>query len=223
MIFGVSSKAFIGKKRQFGLVFDVDGVLFDSRQSNMKFYNLIRRAVHLPPLNAEEEEYCHMVSAPEAFIKIIPPELTAKAQLAMKQIDYQTQILPMLTPEPGLLEALHWLKSNDVKLGVFTNRSNSVSVLLHSFGLDQFFSPIKTAQSCKPKPHPQGLLEVIDEWKIPASQMAFLGDSLVDEQAAYSAGVPFWGFNNSLLNADLHISNYYEFINLLGTIMEPNT
>ena len=32
-----------------GLVFDVDGVLFDSRNSNIEYYNLIRRAVQLPP------------------------------------------------------------------------------------------------------------------------------------------------------------------------------
>ena len=102
-----------------GLVFDIDGVLFDSRSSNMVYYNSIRKAVGLPPLSREEEDYCQMASVTESFEAVIPPELREAAWRACDSINYQRDILPMLSPEPGLLEMLHWLKQHSVPCAIF--------------------------------------------------------------------------------------------------------
>ena len=128
-----------------GLVFDVDGVMFDSRHSNIEYYNLIRRSVQLPPISAEDEEFCHMASVGEALERIIPPEYRDRALEACRTINYNERILPMLSVEPGLLEALHWLRQWNVRLAIFTNRTNSVDGLLRYFGLEAFFSPVMTA------------------------------------------------------------------------------
>ena len=203
-----------------GLVFDVDGVMFDSRNSNIEFYNLIRRAVQLPPISPQEEDYCHMASVDEAFARIIPPEYKAEALAASRQINYQERILPMLSIEPGLLEALHWLQQWKVRLAVFTNRSNTVDQLLRYFGLESFFFPVKTAANSSPKPDPAGLLAIIDEWQVSPCQIAFLGDSKVDEQAAKNAGVPFWAFRNESLNARLHFSDFFKMITWITPLVE---
>ena len=203
-----------------GLVFDVDGVMFDSRNSNIEYYNLIRRAVNLPPISPQEEDFCHMASVHEALAVIIPPQSREAAFKACKQINYQERILPMLSVEPGLLEALHWLRHWNVRLGIFTNRTNSVETLLRYFGLESFFSPVKTAGNSPPKPDPTGLLETAREWGVTPLQIAFLGDSRVDEQAAASAGVPFWAFRNEELNARLHFSDFFKMISWITPLVE---
>ena len=203
-----------------GVVFDVDGVLFDSRRSNMEYYNMIRRAVLLPHLSKEEEDFCHMASVEEVFALIIPAELQLKAKEAARQINYHEQILPLLSPEPGLLEALHWLKHWKVRMGICTNRTNSVDKLLRWFGLEEFFTPVKTAGNCIPKPSPQGLNEIVAEWGTTANQIAFLGDSKVDEQAAGAAGVPLWSFRNEDLRAKVHFPDFFAFISGLTPMVE---
>lgn len=203
-----------------GLVFDVDGVMFDSRSSNIEYYNLIRRAVRMSSLSAEEEDFCHVASVHEALERIIPPEYRQEALQACRQINYAERILPMLSLEPGLLEALHWLRQWNVRLALFTNRSNSIENLLRYFGLESFFSPVMTAANNAPKPHPGGLLAIIEEWDVSPCQIAFLGDSWVDEQAAKSAGVPFWAFRNQDLAARLHIPDFFKMIAWITPLVE---
>ncbi len=203
-----------------GLVFDVDGVLFDSRNSNIEYYNLIRRAVQLPPLSPEEEDFCHMATVEEIFTLIIPDHLRNKAAEAARQINYHEQILPLLSPEPGLPETLHWLRQWKVRMAIFTNRTNSVEKLLRWFGLEEFFFPLKTAGNCRPKPNPQGLNEIVAEWGTSANQIAFLGDSKVDELAAEAAGVPFLAFRNESLQAKLHFTDFFTLISRLTPFVE---
>ena len=190
-----------------GLVFDVDGVMFDSRHSNIEYYNLIRRSVQLPPISAEDEEFCHMASVGEALERIIPPEYRDRALEACRTINYNERILPMLSVEPGWLEALHWLRQWNVGL-------------LRYFGLEAFFSPVMTAGNSQPKPHPGGLLSIISQWGVEPRQIAFLGDSRVDEQAAKGAGVPFWSFRNDELTARLHFSDFFKMITWITPLVE---
>jgi HAD superfamily hydrolase (TIGR01509 family) len=203
-----------------GLVFDIDGVIFDSRDSNMAFYNNVRKAVGLGNLTREEEDYCHMASVVESFERIIPEPLRAKAYEACQDINYMRDILPMIKPEPGLRELLDWLGQYGMRSAIFTNRSSSVDEVLGYFHLEGFFSPIKTAGVTKPKPQPDGLLEIAQAWGASPNQLAFVGDSLVDQLAAKAAGVPFVAFRNPDLTAQLHASSFPALIRSLRPLVE---
>ncbi|MDL2291308.1 HAD family hydrolase, partial [Desulfovibrio sp. OttesenSCG-928-F20] len=203
-----------------GLVLDIDGVMLDSRNSNMEFYNIIRRAVQLPPLSKEEEDYCQMATVVQALEHIIPPEYRQEADAACRRINYQDQILPLLSLEPGLLEMLHWLKNWQVKLAIFTNRTSSVDELLRYFGLESFFQPVATAALYPPKPNPDGLEAILREWDLNAREIAFIGDSRVDALAALAADVPFWAFRNETLDARLHIDSFFKLISWITPLVE---
>ncbi|MDR2604861.1 MAG: HAD-IA family hydrolase [Desulfovibrio sp.] len=203
-----------------GLVFDIDGVMLDSRASNMEFYNMIREAVHLPPLSPEEEEYCHMASEAECMARIIPPAYREAAYEARAKISYTEQILPLLSLENGLTEALHWLDMWGVKLGIFTNRNKKVYDLLHYFGLEDTFLPVMTASDCPPKPCPDGLVQIAAQWGETPANIAFLGDSKVDEQAARGAGAAFWSFRNNALDAGLHVDDFFGMITMITPLVE---
>ena len=203
-----------------GLVFDVDGVLFDSRSSNTEYYNLVLSSLGLPPMDRAAEDFCHMASVNEALERIVPSHRREEAERVCAEINYQERILPMLVPEPGLLEALHWLKQWDVRMAVCTNRTNSVDGLLRYFGLESFFAPVKTAAGGRPKPYPDGLLDIMVEWDVQPCQIAFLGDSKVDQQAAEAGQVPFWAFRNNDLSAQMHFSDFFELITWITPLVE---
>lgn len=203
-----------------GLIFDCDGVIFDSRESNTSYYNAIRKGVGLPPLTHEDIAYVHMSTVHAAFARLFPPPYDQAALEYSSLYDYKENIVPMLVPEHGILELLHWLQNWHIKIGMCTNRTNTVSDVLRYFSLEGFFWPVKTAANSFPKPRPEGLWEIIDDWKVPIDSVAFIGDSQVDEEAARAAGMNFWAFKNQNLNADLHIKDFFAMMEEIACLVE---
>lgn len=198
-----------------GIIFDCDGVLFDSKEANTAYYNHIRLAVNLPPISEEQATYSHMVSADEAIAHIIPPELMAGAIEARNQARYRDTFMSMMQPAPYLYPFLQTMKEQGMPLALCTNRSDSVHYVLEHFAMESFFSPVVTITHVRPKPDPQGLLEIVRMWGTTPDAVIFLGDSLVDQQAAASAGVPFWSFNSPELSAQVHISDFKELEDII--------
>ncbi len=203
-----------------GIIFDCDGVLLDSRDSNMEFYNRIRTSIGLPRMSPEEEDYVHMASVEEAIRHIIPESMLNSAEAARALIRYHADILPLLHVESNLLNTLDWLKKWRVRLAVCTNRSESVLTLLAHFHLENYFDPIKHTRNSTPKPSPDGILAILEEWSLPACEVAFIGDSKADEQAAKAAHVPFFSFKNGTLRARVHLPGYPELRDWLAPLVE---
>lgn len=201
-----------------GLIFDCDGVLFDSKDANTAYYNHIRFAVHLPPMTEEEAAYSHMASTDEALDKMIPDELKLQAIEARNKTKYRDTFMALMQPSPYMYEFLRLMKASGMPMALCTNRSDSVLAVLSHFGLTEFFSPVMTITHARPKPDPDGLRKILDMWGTGPETVAFLGDSLVDQYAAVAAGVPFWSFNNPGLQADLHVSAFKELDELLALI-----
>ena len=57
-----------------GLIFDCDGVMVDSRDVNIGYYNLLLREVGKPPITPEQAGYVQMSTAKEALEYIFSPE-----------------------------------------------------------------------------------------------------------------------------------------------------
>jgi phosphoglycolate phosphatase-like HAD superfamily hydrolase len=197
--------AFAGIK---GLVFDCDGVLLDSRRANIAFYNYIRAGVDLPFLTVEQEDYVHMSTFDQALDYIIPQNLRQALPELLRRIENDLDYYSLLSLEDGLLPLLNWLRANDIHMALCTNRIGPLESMLGKFNLTGYFTPIQTASNSIPKPHPDGLLQILKAWSADPFEVAFLGDSAVDENAARSADVQFWSFKNDELHADLHIPDF---------------
>lgn len=198
-----------------GLIFDCDGVLFDSKEANTAYYNHIRYAVSLPPMTQEEAAYSHMVSTDEALERMIPEALRAEACLAREKMRYRDTFMTLMQPSPHVVSFLRFMKDKGVRLALCTNRSDSVHDVLRHFGMDDFFSPVMTITHAPPKPAPHGLLKIVESWDALPSAVVFVGDSLVDQQAANAADVPFWSFANPQLSARLHVTSFKELMELM--------
>lgn len=205
-----------GRTRRFdlrlirGVVFDCDGVLFDSRDVNRHYYNHILGTLGLEPMSPEDEEYAFMHTVDAAMARIIPPELRARAAEVQGHMTYNDFIDRMI-PEPGLFELVEDLAGRGVRMAVNTNRKNSMEMVLERFGLTRYFDPVMTAAKVsRPKPDPEGLRRIVEAWGVGEAAMAYLGDSAVDQETTTRAGVPFWAYRNRELAAQLHVDSFHE-------------
>lgn len=207
---------YAGRARRFdlrrvrGVVFDCDGVLFDSRDVNRHYYNHILLTLGLAPMSPEDEEYAFMHTVDAAMARIIPPELRARAAEVQGHMTY-VDFIERMTPEPGMFELLESLAALGVRMAVNTNRKNSMELLLERFNLTGYFDPVMTAAKvARPKPDPEGLRRIVEAWGFPEAEMSYLGDSAVDQETTVRAGVPFWAYRNKGLDAQLHVDSFHE-------------
>lgn len=195
-------------KKLKGIIFDCDGVLIDSIDANIWYYNQFRKKFDLAPLTDDEIKYVHAHTVFEAIKHIIPEEHLEKA-MAMREDPSLLKAGDYIKLSEELVPFLEWLKSNSINIAVNTNRTDSLDMVLNKFGINHYFSPKVTATTLsKTKPEPDGVYYILDQWGLNAEDVVYIGDTFVDEQCAKAAGVDFWAYRNSELEAVLHIEDY---------------
>jgi HAD superfamily hydrolase (TIGR01509 family) len=199
------------------VIYDCDGVLFDSFEANTRLYNDLCAMVGREPLRREEMEYVHTHTVYEAihFIFDKGDDLEKKALEALKQIDLRNYIV-YLKMEPHLFEVLNRLKENGVLRAINTNRTTSMKHIMDRFELWPFFEMVVTALDVKhPKPHPESIEKILQNFNLSTREAVFIGDSEVDQQTARSSGVPFIAYKNGIIEADFHIDDHLGILNFL--------
>ena len=193
-------------KKDFAVIFDCDGVMFDSRQANINFYNHLLSRFNLPAMEEKQVPFIHMHTADESVQYLFrgTPHLE-EAQAYRMNMDYAPFIKDMVM-EPGLEGLLRWLSSR-FGLAVATNRSNTIKAVIEVNGLSGFFDIIVSSLDVKnPKPHPESLFKILDFFAIGPTRALYVGDSLVDQETAQAAGTPFIAYKNSSLDAAYHVN-----------------
>ncbi|WP_461834265.1 HAD family hydrolase [Desulfothermus sp.] len=203
---------FLHKK---GIIFDCDGVIINSKDANIKFYNLILKELGLPEMDKSEEDYVHSHTVYESIKHIVPEQLFPKALEIGKKISY-TAVIDLIKLEDGLIDFLMMLKNMEKKCAINTNRTNTMPIILENFHLKSFFDPVVTAQSVKnPKPHPESIFFILKKWNLAPCDVAFIGDSKVDEKTAKSVPVDFISYKNNKLDSIANINSYKEVVDSL--------
>ncbi|MFV0350154.1 MAG: HAD family hydrolase [Halodesulfovibrio sp.] len=192
-----------------GIIFDCDGVMFDTRECNVQYYNLILSRMGLDPMTKEEEDFVHVATVVQSLEYIVPRSRWNELPEARKAVNYVQEIMPHMRPEPGLFEFLETLRSMNLRMAVYTNRTNTMELVLERWGISSFFFPVMTAQKVKGKPHPEGAFKILEAWGAKPSDVAFIGDSTADQRAAEASGIPFWAFKNESLLAQRHVPDFW--------------
>ena len=92
------------------------------------------------------------------------------------------------TMMPGAMEFLNELATAKVQTGVLTRNSRAATdTVFANLGLS--LSPALTREDAAPKPNPEGLLRICEEWQLPVTDVLFFGDFLFDLLAAKNAGM----------------------------------
>jgi HAD superfamily hydrolase (TIGR01509 family) len=200
-----------------GVIYDCDGVLFDSIEANMRLYNDLCSAVGRVPLKEEEIKYVHSHTVYEALHFIFGQEngLEKRASESLKQIDLREYIV-YLKMEPYLFQTLNLLKANGILRAINTNRTTSMKHIMERFHLWPFFDMVVTALDVThPKPHPESIEKIIQKFNLDKEEAVFVGDSEIDQQAAQSSGIRFIAYKNREIANDAFIESHLDLLNFL--------
>ena len=201
------------------MIYDCDGVLFDSLEANTKLYNDLCARVGRGPLREEELRYVHTHTVFEAlhFIFGQKDEMEKKALelLRLEQIDLREYVV-YLKMEPHLLQTLEKLKEKGILRVINTNRTTSMKYIMEKYDLWQYFEMVVTALDVKnPKPNPESIEKIIQELNLNKEEAVFVGDSDVDQQTAESSGVRFIAYKNREIANDLFIDDHFDLLKIV--------
>lgn len=199
------------------VIYDCDGVLFDSIEANKKLYNDLCALVGRSPLSEEEVKYVHMHTVYETIRLIFGKEnaLEKKALELLKGIDWRDYIT-YLRMEPYLLQILNLLKTNGILRVINTNRTTSMKYIMEHFHLWPFFDMVVTALDVKnPKPHPESIEKILQSLNLKKEEAVFVGDSEVDQQTAKSSGIRFVAYKNREIANDAYLDDHLDLLDLL--------
>jgi phosphoglycolate phosphatase len=202
------------------VIYDCDGVLFDSFEANTKLYNDLCAWVGRGPLSEEEMQYVHIHTVFEAIHFIFGKEngLEKKALeiLRERQVDLRNYV-EYLKMEPHLFQTLESLKEAGILRAINTNRTTSMTHVIERYGLVPYFEMVVTALDVKnPKPHPESIEKILEAFKLKKEEAVFIGDSEVDKQTAESSGVRFIAYKNREIANDLFIEDHLDLLSLIS-------
>jgi len=173
------------------LVFDWDGTLMDSES---RIVSCMRAAIIDLGLELPEDASISNIiglGLKEAICVLFP----GADGVLIKEVTnrYRHHFLyenrtatPLFT---GAKEVLHSLKLEGYLLAVATGKGRpGLDRVLNHSGLDQVFHATRCADDAFSKPHPDMLLQLLDELGVQADDTLMIGDTEYDMQMAKSAG-----------------------------------
>lgn len=190
--------------------------MFDSSQANQAYYNHLLAHVGLPEMTPEQFAFAHMHTVDETLEYLIrDPRRLQTVREHRLEMSYLSFIRHMVV-EPSLEPLLDKLKPQ-YHTAIATNRTDTMDRVLSEHGLEGRFDIVVTALDVRhPKPHPEQLSVILDHFGIGPNEMVYIGDSLLDAQAARAAQVPFIAYRDPDLSADIHIRSLHEVEGILG-------
>jgi HAD superfamily hydrolase (TIGR01509 family) len=174
------------------IIFDCDGVLFDSAPANVAYYNAVLERLGRPPLSEDWAHRAHFLSSYQLYEAMFGAgsALDEAAREVSREIDYGP-FFKLMRPMPDLEPALLALKQR-YRLAMATNRGGTVRGVISEFALERFFDLAVGANDvARPKPHPDMLQRCLEHFRVPPHAAVYVGDSETDHQAALAAGVHF--------------------------------
>lgn len=199
------------------VIFDCDGVMFDSKKANEAYYNHILEHFGKPQMDSEQSEYVHTHTAEQSVVYLFRDDPQLEQALAYRrQINY-FPFIPMMQMEPYLKGFLDYLRPT-YKTAISTNRSDTMGRVLEHHGLEGCFDIVVSSLDVKrPKPDPESLIRILDHFGLSPEQAIYIGDSEIDELAAKAAAIPLVAYKNRSLSAAYHVEHFKEIEVLLET------
>jgi phosphoglycolate phosphatase len=185
-----------------GVIFDLDGTLVDSLGDIAAAMNrtLAARGFPTHPLDA----YRSFVG--DGVQKLAERALPKEAQgertslVAAYEADYAEHLLESSVPYPGIPELLDALSARGLPMAVLSNKPEAPTRRLVAalFGRWKFREVTGERPGVPRKPDPTAALQLARAMDVPAMDIAFIGDTLVDVSCARAAGMRplgvLWGF-----------------------------
>jgi phosphoglycolate phosphatase len=173
------------------LVFDWDGTLMDSEA---RIVSCVRRAAKDLGLNMPADESIRDIiglGLTEAVLSLFPDSDEAQVERVIDRYRYYFLHADETPSElfPGAAEVLQGLAREGYLLAVATGKGRQgLDKVLLKTGLGPLFHATRCADETFSKPHPEMLLQILDELGVNAADSLMIGDTEYDLQMARNAG-----------------------------------
>jgi phosphoglycolate phosphatase len=189
------------------ILFDLDGTLLDSLADIGNAVNQILSRRQFP--NHPIEAYRHFVGdgARLLIVRALPPGQHSESLIRACIEDFNKQYAKTWNVEtklyPGVSEMLDLVQHRGLKMAIFSNKPREFTQFCADAYLSDWnFEVVLGLEGAIPhKPDPTGALAIARQIGIAPSSFLYLGDTGVDMQTAYAAGMfpvgALWGFRSS--------------------------
>jgi beta-phosphoglucomutase-like phosphatase (HAD superfamily) len=197
------------------VIFDCDGVMFDSKDANRIYYNHLLEEFGHPLMDEQEEDYVHshnVLDSVNFIFRKYPREIEEVNQYRIS-VDY-TPYLKYMVIEPDLKQFLGMLKPK-FYTAISTNRSNTMPSVMKMHDLESYFDLVVTSLDVEqPKPHTEGLVRILNHFQLSASEAVYIGDSMVDREHTAGVNMRLISFKNPELPAEYHVNRFLDIPHL---------
>lgn len=188
------------------VIFDLDGTLLDTVADLANATNQALEQYGYPthPVEAYYKFVGNGIN--KLFARALPTEASNEENvLRVRSLFvpyYNEHNADYSRPYPGVVELLHTLQEDGVKIAVASNKYHEATLkLVHHFFPDIRFAAIYGQREDVPiKPAPDIVYDILRDTGISTEQALYVGDSGVDMQTACNAGVESvgvtWGFRS---------------------------
>jgi len=177
------------------IVFDWDGTLMDSAGHIARAIQAAARDVGLAEPSAARARHVIGLGLHEAIARAMPDAQPEHIPLLAERYKHHYLLRDgEITLFEGVTELIERLHAESRLLAVATGKSRpGLDRVLAATGLASRFHATRCVDECHSKPHPQMLLELMDELAVPPARTLMIGDTTHDLNMARNAGVAALG------------------------------
>lgn len=183
-----------------GVIFDLDGTL---AHSNPDFAGLRAEL----GIAAGMDVLAHVDSLSDEL---------ARSQALELIHDYEMRSSQASTWVEGAKELIAYLRAKSLPLAILTrNIPDAATMTINKLGID--IDLVLTRHDAEPKPHPEGIQLICQQWQLAPQDILYIGDYLFDLQTAQNAGsrCALYFPDNApdyAQDADMVVTCYHRFI-----------
>ncbi|HLD02653.1 MAG TPA: HAD family hydrolase [Candidatus Nanoarchaeia archaeon] len=200
------------------IIFDVDGVLLDSFESNVKYLNELFTKFGYPKLT--NNDYSTMFHLPS--YDVIKEWTKSDDEGRIKEIIAYGDRLPMdnnVEMPSGAREALYFLNKK-YRLGIVTGRQrDNIFEGKLSECKNLFDASVGYEDTATHKPSPEPLLLVAKRLNVKPRDCVYIGDAITDVEAGNAAGIKVISYGKENLKGSVaHATSFKEITDAIKTI-----
>ena len=172
-----------------GIIFDCDGTLVNSLNQALESFNYALHKIGETSYGLADIKRHFGAAADRIFLNLLG-DRTRALQAFEHYLEHQTELAKTTRLHDGIEELLDTLKKERIPMAIVTGRhTRDLEIVLRPHGLSSAFLALVTDNRVpKSKPAPDGILMAAELMKIPPARTLYVGDSVVDMQAAHAAG-----------------------------------
>jgi len=182
------------------VLFDVDGVLMDSREANIAFYRNLLKRYGYPERSDADLAHGHYLTLLESIAFLTQEPSQERVRQIWEESRSLTDYDPTLVRLPDRCEEVLDRLYERFQLGLVTSRiREGIDQYFEFSGLgDRFVVSLAYDDYEKPKPAPDPLLIACIRLGLWPNEAVYVGDAPVDLECAVAAGTHFIAYGDAI-------------------------